>query len=424
MRSCASPPGRRASRCPPCRGSRSTTIGTSSSDPATRWSSRPAPFPATRRPSSRVINHLARRGVDVIQEGARHVHVSGHGSEEELKLVLSLVRPKYFVPIHGEYRQLARHARVAERVTAGLRSRTEVLLIENGDVLRFDARRRARRGQGAGRARAHRRHAGPARSCDEVLRDRRHLAEDGLLVPVVAINKQTGAIEGEPDVVSRGMALDSRSADLLRDSVQVLRAGHRVGETRGAHRSGADQGEDPRRAAPVLPEAVGSPAAGACRSSWRYERGRVDTLAPRERVRRRGAVRGRADLVDRPGHATSQPIRCGSSAPARTLCQPTSSAVSGRSSPSCRFSCFGLRVVPDSGHVRRDRLALLLVPVSRCAVHEAHRRRASRRTAPVPFSAWRSGSQTASGAGFRPGGYVGEWLAAFLAEYLEPRPAR
>jgi len=63
---------------------------------------------------------LGPAGADVVQEGARHVHVSGHGSEEELKLVLSLARPKYFVPIHGDYRQLSRHARVAERVTAGV----------------------------------------------------------------------------------------------------------------------------------------------------------------------------------------------------------------------------------------------------------------------------------------------------------------
>ena len=67
------------------------------------------------------MNHLARRGADVvIHEGIKHVHVSGHGSEEELKLVLSLVRPRYFVPVHGEYRQLAQHARIAERVTRGV----------------------------------------------------------------------------------------------------------------------------------------------------------------------------------------------------------------------------------------------------------------------------------------------------------------
>ena len=75
-------------------------------------------IPGNERAIGRVMNHLALRGADVIYEGKKHVHVSGHGSEEELKLMHSLVRPRYFVPIHGEYRQLARHARVAERVTA------------------------------------------------------------------------------------------------------------------------------------------------------------------------------------------------------------------------------------------------------------------------------------------------------------------
>src|SRR5689334_22103359 len=95
-------------------------------------------IPGNEKAIGRVINHLARRGADVIYEGIKHVHVSGHGSEEELKLVLSLVRPRYFIPIHGEYRQLSQHARVAERVTARIEPPVKVMLIENGDLLRFD----------------------------------------------------------------------------------------------------------------------------------------------------------------------------------------------------------------------------------------------------------------------------------------------
>src|SRR4029079_14706186 len=87
----------------------------------------------------RVINHLSRRGADVIHEGIKPVHVSGHGSEEELKLMLTLVKPRYFVPIHGEYRQLSQHARVAKRVFAGREPRPEILLAENGDIIVFDA---------------------------------------------------------------------------------------------------------------------------------------------------------------------------------------------------------------------------------------------------------------------------------------------
>ena len=92
-------------------------------------------IPGNEKAIGRVMNHIARRHAEVVYEGIKHVHVSGHGSEEELKLVLSLVRPRYFVPIHGEYRQLARHARIASRVSRN----TTVLLAENGDVIRFDA---------------------------------------------------------------------------------------------------------------------------------------------------------------------------------------------------------------------------------------------------------------------------------------------
>ena len=95
-------------------------------------------IPGNEKAIGRVMNHIARRGVDVVTESSKHVHVSGHGSEEELKLLLALVRPRYFIPIHGEYRQLARHARIAALVTSGLPTPVDVITAENGDVLRFD----------------------------------------------------------------------------------------------------------------------------------------------------------------------------------------------------------------------------------------------------------------------------------------------
>ncbi|HJZ75448.1 MAG TPA: ribonuclease J, partial [Vicinamibacterales bacterium] len=96
-------------------------------------------IPGNEKAIGRVINHLARRGADVVYEGIKHVHVSGHGSEEELKLMLSLVKPRFFVPVHGEYRQLSQHARVARRVFAGRTPRPEILLVGDGDILTFDA---------------------------------------------------------------------------------------------------------------------------------------------------------------------------------------------------------------------------------------------------------------------------------------------
>jgi ribonuclease J len=177
-------------------------------------------IPGNEKSIGRVINHLARRGVTVIQEGARHVHVSGHGSEEELKLVLSLVRPRYFIPLHGEYRQLAHHARIARRVFAGRDPQPEILLIENGDIVAIDETGARVAGKApVGRVLIDGTRTGEIG--DEVLRDRRHLAEDGLVVPVVAINKQTGALEGLPDIITRGFVMEN-SEELLADGARLL----------------------------------------------------------------------------------------------------------------------------------------------------------------------------------------------------------
>jgi ribonuclease J len=177
-------------------------------------------IPGNEKAIGRVINHLARRGADVIHEGIKHVHVSGHGSEEELKLMLSLVRPRYFIPIHGEYRQLSQHARVARRVFAGRDPKPEILLAENGDVVLFDDTGARIAGKApVGRVLIDDTRTGEVG--DEVLRDRRHLAEDGLVVPVVAINKQTGALEGTPDIITRGFVMED-SAALLADGARVL----------------------------------------------------------------------------------------------------------------------------------------------------------------------------------------------------------
>jgi ribonuclease J len=180
-------------------------------------------IPGNEKAIGRVINHLARRGVDIITEANKHVHVSGHGSEEELKLVLSLVRPKYFVPIHGEYRQLARHARVATFVTRGLPSPVSVLTAENGDVLRFDVAGGRKHAKAAvGRVLIDGTRTGEVD--DEVLRDRRHIATDGLVVPVVAINAQSGVLEGVPEVVARGFVSDEGTADVLSEGARVVAA--------------------------------------------------------------------------------------------------------------------------------------------------------------------------------------------------------
>jgi len=177
-------------------------------------------IPGNEKAIGRVINHLSRRGADVVHEGIKHVHVSGHGSEEELKLMLSLVRPRFFVPVHGEYRQLAQHARIARRVFSGRDPHPETLLIENGDILLIDENEARVAGKApVGRVLIDGTRTGEVG--DEVLRDRRHLAEDGLVVPVVAINKQTGMLEGVPDIITRGFVMEN-SQELLADGARVL----------------------------------------------------------------------------------------------------------------------------------------------------------------------------------------------------------
>ena len=180
------------------------------------------PIPGNEKAIARTISHIARRGADVVTESIKHVHVSGHGSAEELKLVLSLVRPRYFVPIHGEYRHLAQHAREAQRVLAGAEQKLQVLLAENGDVIQFDERgARIADKAPAGRVLIDVTRIGEIG--DEVLRDRRHLAGDGVVVAVVAINRQTGTLVGDPEMVARGFVVgEGEESSTFRDAAGVV----------------------------------------------------------------------------------------------------------------------------------------------------------------------------------------------------------
>jgi ribonuclease J len=176
-------------------------------------------IPGNRRAIGRVMNDISRRGAEVIHEERTAVHVSGHGSAEELKLMLSMVRPRYFVPIHGEYRYLAEHARVAARVTGG---RTTVLLAEDGDVIRLapgDGRIEGR--VATGRVLIDGTRSGEIR--DDVLRHRRRLAANGVVVPVIAVNRQEGRVARTPEVLTRGVVVDEPTQTLL-DQLPLLLA--------------------------------------------------------------------------------------------------------------------------------------------------------------------------------------------------------
>ncbi len=174
-------------------------------------------IPGNERAVSRVINHLYRRGAEVIQPSAAEVHVSGHGSAEELKLMLNLVRPRHFIPIHGEWRQLVSHARIAEGL--GIPSE-RVLLAEDGDVIAFDERGgRITRKEETGRVFVD--GSGLGDVGDIILRDRQHLSEGGIVIPVVSINKQSGRVETPPEIITRGFLAgeDDSLLDEVRDLV-------------------------------------------------------------------------------------------------------------------------------------------------------------------------------------------------------------
>jgi len=180
-------------------------------------------IPGNRRAIGRVMDQVARRGAQLVDGDRRPVHVSGHGSSEELKLMLSLVKPRHFVPMHGEYRYLAEHARMAARVTGG---RTTVLLAEDGDVIRLAPGP----GRIEGRIATGRALMDGTRSAEvgaDVLRQRRQLAADGVVVPVITLSLD-GLVEGTPDVVTRGMVIDARTSTLLQSlpavAADVIRA--------------------------------------------------------------------------------------------------------------------------------------------------------------------------------------------------------
>jgi len=178
-------------------------------------------IPGNEKAIYRMINHLARRGADVFYGTMNPpIHVSGHGSAEELRLVLNLVRPKFFIPIHGEYRQMARHAQLAQHLSHwGLE---DTFVLESGETLEIDSAG-ARKGEPVTVGRV----CIDSGTLDEVvedivIRDRRHLSEDGFVLPIIAINKHTGRSEGLPEIVSRGFMSMDESSEVLHEARQIV----------------------------------------------------------------------------------------------------------------------------------------------------------------------------------------------------------
>jgi ribonuclease J len=177
-------------------------------------------IPGNEKAIFRLIDHLFRRDVLVYYEDSKSapIHVSGHASQEEMKLLLNLVRPKYFIPVHGEYRQLFRHAALAEQVGA---VSGEVILLESGQPIEFSGTG-AFRGEPvtAGRVLVD---SGSLEEIEDVIvRDRQHLSVEGVVVPIIAIDKHSGRIESPPEIVTRGFLPSDNGQEIMAGAREVI----------------------------------------------------------------------------------------------------------------------------------------------------------------------------------------------------------
>ena len=194
-----------------------------------------SPIPGNEKPIARMIDELCKRGATVIHKSLAEVHVSGHACEEELKLIQTIVKPKYFCPVHGEYRHLMRHKNIA--VELGI-PEENCFILENGRVLEFEGESvRCDEMVQAGNVLIDGLGVGDVGSI--VLRDRKHLAEDGLIAVVMTIDSRTGALMAGPDVISRGFVYMRESEDIIEHIKETARDALSRGDIYGGKRDWA-----------------------------------------------------------------------------------------------------------------------------------------------------------------------------------------
>lgn len=175
------------------------------------------PIPGNEKGVSKVINQLFENGAEVIYESLSEIHVSGHACREELKLVHRLIKPKYFMPVHGEYRHLKQHARLAMEL--GM-PEEDIFMMSNGQVLELDKKSCNISGRvPSGNILVDGLGVGDVGNI--VLRDRKHLSEDGLIVVVVSMSGEDGAVVSGPDIISRGFVYVREAEDLI-DECKVI----------------------------------------------------------------------------------------------------------------------------------------------------------------------------------------------------------
>ncbi len=176
------------------------------------------PVPGNEALVARTLNSLFKQGAQVLYSGVAQVHVHGHGSQEELKLLLNIVKPKFFMPIHGEYRHLSLHTKLAQSI--GI-PRESTFVLEDGDILELSSET----ARIAGKVTASNVYVDGLSVGDigpVVLRDRKMLSRDGIVVLIIAINRQTGKLVGRPDIVSRGFVDTRESREMLDESRDLV----------------------------------------------------------------------------------------------------------------------------------------------------------------------------------------------------------
>jgi ribonuclease J len=176
------------------------------------------PVPGNESLINRTVDSIFKQGAQVMYDEMGKVHVHGHGSQEELKLLLNLVKPKFFVPVHGEYRHLSLHARLAESV--GI-AKDNIFVLEDGDVLELTSQTARVNGKvGSGHVYVDGLSVGDVDGV--VLRTRRMLSRDGIVVVIIAVNRQSGKLVGRPDIVTRGFVDTREFKDMMNESRELL----------------------------------------------------------------------------------------------------------------------------------------------------------------------------------------------------------
>ncbi len=177
-----------------------------------------SPIPGNEKAVSKVINELTHKGAEVIYKSIEEIHVSGHACEQELKLIHSMLKPKYFVPVHGEYKHLKAGAKLAE--TMGVQ-KDHIMLMQSGDILTIGQEKAEITGQvphgcvmvdGLG--------VGDVGNI--VLRDRQNLAENGIIIVVLTLEKYTGQLVAGPDIVTRGFVYVREAEELLDEARAIV----------------------------------------------------------------------------------------------------------------------------------------------------------------------------------------------------------